>query len=61
MSEEIELRVDRPDHDSLYQRFEQLERLLERASEQSSTFLDVWRAARDAKHLVGLIRSQVLK
>jgi hypothetical protein len=57
----LEPRVDRADHDSLFARFEQLDALLEKASDQKATFLDVWRAARDARQLAQFIRRQVLK
>jgi len=57
----IESRLEWPDHDSLFQRFEQLDALLEKASDQRATFLDVWRAARDARELAKFIRMQVLR
>ena len=50
-----------PEHDSLFSRFEQLDALLATASDPNATFLDVWRAARDARTLAGLIRRQAIK
>lgn len=47
---------ERPDHDSLHTRFDQLERLLERLRARTSEF-----NATEALTLVRLIRGQVLK
>lgn len=61
---QVEVGVARPDHDLVYVRFQQLEQLdelLVRATDQKANFLDVWRAARDARELVQLMRRQVLK
>ncbi len=50
----------RPDHDSLFTRFEQLDELLETAFYAVYTD-DMVAAVRDARKLVKLIRAQVLK
>lgn len=56
----VETRVENPEHDSLFTRFEQLEELLTTPVENGSIGLVVG-AMRDARALVRLIRAQVLK